>query len=108
MTKPANTDLDAQLDEICVLSLRKAFAYAYDKGQAFDQVPDHEKAGAIKDELIQALSKLIADREREARLDEQLRTTASTTKHNETVFHKGDKVISSSERLAELRKEGDK
>ena len=105
----ASTDLDAQLDEICVLSLRKAFAYAYDKGQNFDQVPDHEKAGEIKDELVQALTKLIADREREARIDE-LSAIGGTGLVQPMSAKSGEvgKWLSLEERLAELRKEGDK
>lgn len=60
-------ELREKIDELCVLSLRKAYAYAYDKGQNFDQVPDHEKAGAIKDELADQLIQLITQRDLEQR-----------------------------------------
>lgn len=46
---------ESSLEALLVKSLREAYAYAYDKGQQNDQVPDHLKAEVIKQKAKEAI-----------------------------------------------------
>lgn len=60
MTQPASTDLDAQLDEILAWYFAKMVTEVKSDKDQFE----------LDQEFRNRLSKLIADREREARIDE--------------------------------------
>jgi hypothetical protein len=66
------TDYEQRLDEIIVLSLRKAYTYAYEKGQALNKTPDPVAADAIKAELEAAITQLIEEQVVAGRIDQML------------------------------------
>lgn len=55
--------LEEELLEILETYLKKAMAYAFDKGLHNDRAPDHDKANAIRDEAKQQILKQFVPKE---------------------------------------------